>query len=149
MEGFLGTQAGFGADLSLLLETAMGVAVIAGVFLARAGRYAMHGACETAVLLLNLAVIAFVMWPSFTLQVVPAVPRHLARRYYAVAALHGLLGGAAELLGLYILLIAGTNIVPKRLRFRNWKLWMRIELALWLGVLLLGIGTYLIWYVLV
>jgi hypothetical protein len=32
------------------------------------------------------------------------------------------------------------------LRFRRWKFWMRIELALWWTVLLLGIGTYYIWY---
>jgi hypothetical protein len=37
--------------------------------------------------------------------------------------------------------------VPKAWRFRRWKLWMRVELALWLFVLLIGVGTYLIWYV--
>ena len=152
MKGFLGTQAGFAADITVLIEIVMGVSLIAGVFLARAKRYAMHRICQTTVLLLNLVVIALFMWPSFSFQVLPGLPKHFARLHYSVAALHGTLGGVTELLVLYILLVyillvAGTNIVPKAWRFRRWKLWMRVELALWLFVLLIGVGTYLIWYV--
>ena len=147
MKGFLGTQAGFGADITLVLQILMAVSLIAGVFLARAKRYVMHGICQTTVLLLNLVIIASFMLPSFYFQVLPGLPKHFARRYYSVAALHGALGGITELLGLYIVLVAGTNIVPEAWRFHQWKLWMRIELALWLFVLLIGIGTYLIWYV--
>lgn len=118
--------------------------MIAGAFLARAKRYAIHGICQTTVLLLNLVVIA-----SFLFQVLPGLPKHFARRHYNVAALHGILGGMTELFGLYILLVAGTNLVPEAWRFRRWKLWMRVELALWLFVLLIGLGTYLIWYVII
>ena len=146
MKGFLGTHAGFGSDLNLLIQIAMGVSLIAGAVLARAKRYAAHGACQATVLVLNLVMISAVMWPSFHLQVMPRLPRHLGKRYYAIATVHGVLGGVAEFLGLYILLVAGTNILPQAWRFRQWKLWMRIELALWLIVLLTGIGTYFIWY---
>jgi uncharacterized membrane protein YozB (DUF420 family) len=149
LKGFLGTQAGFAADITLLLQIVMGVALIAGVFLARAKRFVIHGICQTTVLLLNLVVIALFMWPSFSFQVLPGLPKHFARRHYSVAALHGILGGMAELFGLYILLVAGTNVVPRAWRFRRWKLWMRVELALWLFVLLIGVGTYLIWYVVI
>jgi uncharacterized membrane protein YozB (DUF420 family) len=65
---------------------------------------------------------------------------------YAVAAVHGVLGSAAELLGLYVLLVAGTNLLPEAWRLSRWKLWMRLELALWMAVLLSGIGTYFVWY---
>ena len=147
MKGFFGTQAGFAADITLLLQIVMGGSLIAGVFLARAKRFVMHGICQSTVLLLNLLLIALVMWPSFSFQVLPGLPKHFARLHYSVPALHGILGGMAELLGLYILLVAGTKIVPKAWRFRRWKLWMRVELALWLFVLLVGVGTYLIWYV--
>jgi hypothetical protein len=37
----------------------MGVALIAGAFLARAKRYTGHGICQAAVLLLNLIMIRF------------------------------------------------------------------------------------------
>jgi uncharacterized membrane protein YozB (DUF420 family) len=146
MKWFLGTQAGFGADLNLLIQIAMGIALIAGAFLARSKRYSAHGVCQATVLVLNLVLISSVMWPSFQLQVVPGLPKHFGKQYYAVATIHGVLGAVAELLGLYILLVAGTKLLPQPWRFRRWKLWMRIELALWLFVLLTGIGTYFIWY---
>jgi hypothetical protein len=50
--------------VNLVVQVAMGVALIAGAFLARAKRYTAHGICQTAVLLLNLAMILYVMWPS-------------------------------------------------------------------------------------
>jgi uncharacterized membrane protein YozB (DUF420 family) len=146
MQGFLRTAAGFGADLNLIVQIAMGVVLIAGAFLARAKRYAAHGACMATVLLLNLVPISVVMWPSFNQLVLPRLAVHLSKRYYAVAAVHGVFGAAAELLGLYILLVAGTNIVPEAWRFRRWKLWMRVQLALWMAVLFTGIGTYIVWY---
>ena len=146
MKGFLGTEAGFGADLNLLIQVAMGAALIVGTFLARRKRYSAHGACQATVLVLNLAMIASVMWPSFRLQVLPRLSKHLGKRYYAIATIHGVLGAVAELFGLYIRLVAGPNILPQAWRFSRWKLWMRIELALWLIVLLIGIGTYVIWY---
>jgi uncharacterized membrane protein YozB (DUF420 family) len=145
-KGFLGTAAGYGADLNLTLQLIMGLALIAGAFLARTKHYAAHGACMTAVLLLNLVPIAVVMWPSFAQLVLPRLAGHLQKRYYLVAAVHGVLGSAAELLGLYVLLVAGTNLLPEAWRFRRWKLWMRLELALWMAVLLSGIGTYIVWY---
>ncbi len=146
MKGFLGTQAGFGADLNLLIQIAMGIALIVGAVLARCKRYRAHGACQAAVLALNLVLISSAMWPSFYSQVLPRLPKHLAKRYYAIATIHGVLGAVAELFGLYILLVAGTNVLPQAWRFHRWKLWMRIELALWLIVLLTGIATYFIWY---
>jgi uncharacterized membrane protein YozB (DUF420 family) len=146
VKGYLGTQAGFEADLNLTIQVIMGLALIAGAFLARAKRYSAHGACMTAVLLLNLVPIAVVMLPSFAQIVLPRLASHLHKRYYAVAAVHGVLGSAAELLGLYVLLVAGTNLLPEAWRFRRWKLWMRLEFALWTVVLLSGIGTYIVWY---
>ena len=91
--------------------------------------------------------IALVMLPSFRLQVVPAFPRVFRKRYYTVAMIHGLLGMAAQILGLYIILVAGTNIVPQSLRFTRWKPWMRAELMLWWIVLLGGMATYYAWYI--
>ncbi len=146
MKGFLGTWASFGADLNLVIQIAMGIALLAGTFLARARRYAAHGACQAAVVILNLPMIVLVMWPSFQLRVLPQLASHFGRRNYAIATAHGVLGALAEVLGLYILLVAGTNILPQAWRFQRWKLWMRIELALWWVVLLSGIGTYYIWY---
>jgi uncharacterized membrane protein YozB (DUF420 family) len=57
------------------------------------------------------------------------------------------LGGTAELLGLYIVIVAGTRVLPELLRFKHWKRWMREELTLWVTVVLTGVGTYYAWYI--
>ena len=146
MKGFLGTWASFSADLNLLIQIVMGIALLAGAFLARAKRYVAHGMCQAAVLLLNLPMIALVMWPSLQARVLPRFSSHLWKRNYAIAEAHGFLGSLAEIFGLYILLVAGTEILPHAWRIRRWKLWMQVELVLWWVVLLLGFGTYYVWY---
>ena len=146
MEGFLGSHAGYRSDLTLTIQIAMGVALIFGAFLARAKRFLAHGICQTVVLVLNLVVIYFLMWPSFYSHVLPRLPSRFGKRFYAVATIHGFLGVLAEILGLYIVLVAGTKSLPKSWRFKRWKLWMRVELALWCVVLMMGVVTYWVWY---
>jgi uncharacterized membrane protein YozB (DUF420 family) len=124
MKGFLGTGATFGADLNLIVQLTMGVALAIGAVLAKQKRYRAHGICQTTVVLLNLLMIGLVMWPSFQQQVKPALHKGLRKWYHEVATMHAVLGIAAELLGLYIVLVAGTNVLPQRLRFRHWKWWM-------------------------
>jgi uncharacterized membrane protein YozB (DUF420 family) len=146
MNGFLGTWAGFAPDLNLVIQLAMGVSLIAGALLARAKHYVAHGICQTTVVVLNLAMIALVMESPFRQRIVPRLPAHLGKRYYAIVTVHAALGTVAEILGLYILLVAGTNILPQSWRFTRWKLWMRIELTLWWLVIFMGILTYYVWY---
>ena len=134
------------ADLNLVTQLAMGVALIAGAFLARAKRYTAHGICQTVVLLLNLAMNAYVMWPSFYSDVLPVLPNHLTDSYYGVSSAHGFVAVSAELFGLYLLLVAGTNILPDHLRVQRLKLWMRVELGLWWIGIVTGVLTYYIWY---
>jgi uncharacterized membrane protein YozB (DUF420 family) len=146
MNEFLHAGAGLKANFNLVSQLAMGVALIGGAVLARAKRYTAHGICQSAVLLLNLIMIAVVMWPSFYGQVLPALPKHLTDRYYGAATAHGILGAVAELLGLYIVLAVGTEALPRRLRIIRLKLWMRIELILWWLVIVTGVLTYYVWY---
>ena len=144
---FLGTGATFEADVNLVVQLVMGMALVAGVVLAKQQHYRAHGICQTTVMLLNLLMIGIVMWPSFRRQVNPMFPRVLHRSYYAAPTVHAALGITAELLGLYVVLVAGTNVLPEWLRFRNWKRWMRTEFVLWLIVVISGMGTYYAWYI--
>jgi uncharacterized membrane protein YozB (DUF420 family) len=134
-------------DVVLLVEAAMGMALLAGAVLARRRHYRAHAWCQSAVVLLNLVVIGFAMAPSFYIQVAPKIPHSLRKPYYAIAAGHAALGAIAELMGLYVIAAAGTNVLPDRLRLRNYRAWMRATLALWWVVLLLGVATYVRWYV--
>ena len=145
--GFLGTTAPWIADVTFLLELALGAGLLAGALLARTGRHRVHAACQSILVLLNLMVIVLTMLPSFHRQVLPKLPGRIRKPYYALAAMHAALGGIAELGGLYILVAAGTTVLPEKFRIRRYKFWMRGVLLLWWIVLPLGLATYARWYV--
>jgi uncharacterized membrane protein YozB (DUF420 family) len=146
-EGLLGTVAPFYAELTLLLEFAMAIGLGIGALLARLGRFRQHAWCQSVIVLLNLAVISLTMIPSFRVHVYPKIPLRLGKAYYALATAHAALGTVTEVTGLYILLAAGTEALPQKLRITNYKVWMRTVLVLWWLVLLLGLATYGRWYV--
>jgi len=135
------------ANVTLLLETVMGVGLLIGALLARMRRFRAHAWCQSAIVLLNLAVIVLVMIPSFRVHVGPQIPLKLGKPYYALATAHAVLGTIAEIAALYILLAAGTSVLPETFRITNYKLWMRTVLVLWWIVLLSGLATYARWYV--
>lgn len=146
-EGFFGTAAPFYVDLVLLLELVMGLALLSGAFLARLGKFRAHAWCQSAVVVLNTVVIGLVMLPSFHRQVWPRIPRKLGKSFYAMATAHAALGATVECAALYILLAAGTTLMPETLRLTRYKLWMRAVLVSWWGVIFLGAATYARWYV--
>src|SRR5262249_50591263 len=112
MTGFLGTGASMMEDINLIVQVGMGFALLGGMLLARRGSYRAHGICQSAVVLLNLIPIAFFMVPAFRRSVAPSIPAQLADAYNGVATAHATLGTVAELFGLYILLNAGTDVLP-------------------------------------
>jgi uncharacterized protein (TIGR03382 family) len=135
------------ANLILRLEIAMGVGLLIGALLVRRRRFREHAWCQSVIVLLNLAVIVLVMIPSFRAHVSPKIPLKLGKPYYALATTHAALGTITEIAGLYILLAAGTRVLPETFRITKYKLWMRSVLVLWWVVLLLGLATYARWYV--
>ncbi len=145
-EGFLGTAASRHADLILLLEISMGLGLLVGALLARMRRFRAHAVCQSAIVLLNVAIIALVMVPSFRVQVSPKVPLKIGKAYYVLATAHAALGSVVECGGLYILLAAGTKLLLESLRVMRYKLWMRTVLVGWWVVLSLGLATYARWY---
>ena len=147
MNGFLGTGATFRADLNLVVQLTMGLALLAGMFLARRKQFRAHKYCQSSVMLLNLVMIFLIMAPSFHKQVEPQLPGGLKDSYYLVPYVHAIVGTITEVLGVYIVLVAATKLVPKKLRFKRYKPWMRTELALWWVVVLIGVCTYYVWYI--
>ena len=125
----------------------MGAGLLVGAWLARKGRFRLHAWCQSTIVLLNLAVVAVTMIPSFRVHVFPRIPAKLGKAYYALATAHAALGSVTEIAGLYILLAAGTSVVPAKFRITEYKRWMRSVLVLWWVVLLLGMATYTRWYV--
>ena len=147
--GFLRTAATRAADITLLLELGMGAGLLAGAVLARAGRIRAHAACQSVIVLLNLGLIVLMMLPPFRSQVLPRLPGRIGKSYFAIATAHAALGGVAEFGALYILLAAGTDLLPKKLRIKRYKFWMRSILLVWWIVLFLGMATYARWYLII
>ncbi len=133
--------------MTLLLEIVMGVGLLIGALLARLRRFRQHAWCQSVIVLINLALIVLTMIPSFRAHVSPKIPLKLGKAYYALATAHAALGTITEIAGLYILLAAGTSVLPEKFRITKYKLWMRTVLMLWWAVLLLGLATYARWYV--
>ena len=134
------------ANAVLAIEFTMGAALIAGTMLARRKRFKAHAICQTSVVLLNLIIIFAFMVPSFHTAVLPGILAHPTRSYYLLATMHGILGVIAELFGIYVVLVAGTKLLPQWLRFTRYKLWMRAALIFWWLDLLLGLAVYARWY---
>ncbi|MBI3652392.1 MAG: DUF420 domain-containing protein [Acidobacteria bacterium] len=147
MKGFLGTGATFYADINLVVQIAMGIALLVGRQLAKKKNFQAHKICQSSVMLLNLLMIFLIMVPSFYKQVQPQIPAGLKDAYYLSAFLHAALGTLAEVLGLYIVLVAATNLLPAKLKFDRYRPWMLTELTLWWLVILFGLGTYYFWYI--
>jgi plastocyanin/uncharacterized membrane protein YozB (DUF420 family) len=134
------------SNLNLAAQILMGILLLVGTVLARRKLFRAHGVLQSIVILLNLIPIMAYMGPVFHRAVLPKIPAGLSKAFYALPAAHATLGTTAEVLGLYIILRAGTNLLPNALRFKNYKLWMRTELVLWWIVIALGLSTYWAWY---
>lgn len=143
--GFLGTDAGFVSDLTLLAEIIFFMAISLGVVAQRRGRYRLHDWIQTPVVILNLFLILFVMVTSFVEQrVVNTLPQRPDDAYYVVVAVHAALGLMAEGSAIYCLL-AGYKILPRRIG--RLRYWMWATFGLWTAALIAGLSTYYVWYV--
>lgn len=144
---FLGTKAPYHSDLSLVLILISVILLTAGFVLARQKRYTAHRWVQTAAVVVNAAVVLSVMVASFAVYILPGLPARLLEGSYGVTTLHALVGGAGLLFGVFVAL-RGNELVPRRLRFRNYKLFMRTAYGLYLAAALLGVLVYYEAYVL-
>jgi uncharacterized membrane protein YozB (DUF420 family) len=142
----LGTGAPIAADLVLLFELAVGAMLIVGMFVVRRGHVRLHMYIQSSMVLVNIPVVLLWMAPTYLSGVLPDLRREFAGPYYLLPTIMLVAGLTAEALGVYIILVAATNLVPERFRFRRYKRWMRTELVLWWTVLLTGVSTYYVWY---
>ncbi len=116
-----------------------------GVVLALKKHYRLHRWVQTTAVSLNAIFVLWLMILSFASTVAPAIPGKLNQSFYAVASLHGLIGFTALTFGLFVT-ARGNELVPKPLKFNNYKLFMRIAYGLYMLATLLGVCVYLVWY---
>jgi uncharacterized membrane protein YozB (DUF420 family) len=141
-DGFLGRGAPFGADLNLLLQVGVGIVLLGGMALARRGRYRAHGMCQSTGFVLAVVMTALWMIPAFHAIHADALGRGVLNRVTLAVTAHVVVGTVALLVGGWVVLVAGTSLVPARLRFSNYKRWMRTLLTLWWIAIVLGGAIY-------
>ena len=145
-QGFLGSNAPFISDISLLLMLLMAVSFTLGWWLALRRRYAAHRWVQTFTVVLNTCVVGVVMVSSFVLFLLPGIPGKLGEGSYGITTLHALVGLASVILGVYVIL-GGNELLPKRLRYTHYKRWMRLSYALYMLSTLLGIVVYVVVFI--
>ncbi len=144
--GFLGTNANLAADFTLMMILLTAGLFSLGVWLARRKHFGIHRWVQTTAALLNAGLVLWMMILPFRDFVAPGIPGNLGQPFYAISAVHGLIGASGLLLGLFVVLRA-NGLAPKALRFSNYRLFMRISYGLYMLATLLGVLVYLTWFV--
>ncbi len=148
LPGFLGTNATFGPDLALVLILISSILFTIGRQLAVHKHYEVHRWIQTSAAIINAAVVLVVMLGSFWFFLLPQIPAHFVQPPVWVTVIHAAVGTLCFLLGVFVVLRA-NKLVPKSLRFTNYKLFMRTSYALYMLATLVGIAVYVVTYMLV
>jgi uncharacterized membrane protein YozB (DUF420 family) len=124
------------ADINLTLQIVILVMLIVGLALKQKGKFAFHGGAMLIAVILNAASFFLVMWPSFA-----AFDFSVLNSTVEIVSLtHGILGGVAEILGVFLVVAWGMQKTVQSCIRR--KMIMRITMILWLVALVLGIILY-------
>ncbi len=148
LPGFLGTHANFAADVTLLLMVMIGIIFTIGFVLARKKKFEAHRWVQTAAASLNAILVLWLMILPFRDFVIRDTGGPRAGLFYAITILHAILGAVALPFGLFVVL-RGNRLVPRALRFNNYKLFMRTAYGLYILTILVGIIVYYTWFVII
>src|SRR5665648_1304313 len=87
-------------------------------------QYDAHRWVQTVAVCLNASLVLAWMVRYFVLYIVPEIPARLGEASYAIPTVHAVVGASGLVLGVFVAL-RGNELVPKGLRFTNYKLFMR------------------------
>ena len=143
--GFLGTQAGFPADVNLILQIVMLGVLLIGRSRAKRKNFGKHGRYMAVAVIINAASLATVMVPSLLLGL-GFVATYPTNPISVITVLHAVIGTVAEFLGIYLVLKWRFSKVIVEC-MKNKRL-MTPTIILWSTTAVLGILFYLELYVL-
>lgn len=141
--GFLG-PGGLNADINLVLELLLVLGLTFGFYLARKGNIDAHRINQTIWVLVNAALVACIMVGSILTFKLNSLA-DLADPGIGLTWLHALIGTLTLVAGMWLVLQM-NDILPRRFHIRWWKRLMRLTLAGYWAVALLGLATYYFWY---
>jgi uncharacterized membrane protein YozB (DUF420 family) len=143
--GLFGTKANLFTDINLIAQVVLLLGLGVGAVFARRGDIALHQYNQTAWVLLNIVLTIFIMIVAYVEYVVPDMPGNLRRAYGLLPTIHAALGLLAIFCGVYLILRM-NQLIPKKWRIKWWKNLMRLTLALYWLVGLLGLAIYYVWF---
>ena len=114
--------------------------------LAVAQKFEAHRWVQTSAAIINTIAVLVVMIPSFIIYILPGVPAKLLEGSYGVTTIHAIIGVIGLLLGIFVVLRA-NGLMPARLRFTNYKAWMRTSYVIYMLATLIGVYVYIVVYV--
>jgi hypothetical protein len=144
--GFLGTHANLAADVTLIIMLFTAALFSFGYYLARKGKFNTHKWVQTLGVLINLIMVLWMMVLPFRDFILLDQGGPREGFFYTVTTLHALTGLGATTFGIFVAL-RGHNLIPKFMRFRNYKPYMRTAYWLYIAATFLGISVYLVWFV--
>jgi uncharacterized membrane protein YozB (DUF420 family) len=145
--GFLGTSANWAADMTLLVSALVAILLNIGVVLAVRGNYDAHRWFQTSAATINAILVLWLMiLPFFDFVAPPDNPAELPLSALLTTRIHATVGFTALVFGLFVVLRA-NKLMPKALRFNNYKLFMRVSYLLYMLATLIGLFVYITWFV--
>jgi uncharacterized membrane protein YozB (DUF420 family) len=97
---------------------------------------------QTATVILNTLVVVISMVTSYIIHILPGIPEKLGQGDYAVTTIHAIIGGIGVVFGVFVAL-RGNELVPKNIRFNNYKLFMRWAYAMYMLATIGGVAIYI------
>lgn len=163
--GFLGTNANFAADMTLMLSIVVGLMFTFGAFLAKkaqgietrfkkgspefaqAGKlFRQHRWVQTTGAVVNIILVLWLMilpYRDFILRD-SGGPRDSF--FYVITTIHAVIGFFAFVFGNFVVL-RGNNLMIPALKFNNYKPYMRIAYLAYMLTTLFGIWVYVHWFI--
>lgn len=132
------------ADINLGLELLLVLGLTWGMGLARSGNIEAHRVNQTIWVLVNGALVIFIMVSAMASFKIPNL-KALTNVGNAITVLHAVFGVLTVAGGTWLVLQM-NDVLPARWHVRWWKGLMRATLAGYWAVALLGIATYYYWY---
>ena len=132
------------ADINLALQILLLLGLTFGAWLARTGRIEAHRVNQTVWVLINAALVIFIMWGSMA-EIKLESAADLAQTNVWLGWLPALVGLLTVAGGLWLILQM-NDILPARWHVTWWKNLMRATLAGYWAVALMGFMTYYLWY---
>lgn len=141
--GFFGPGV-LSADVNLALEILLVLGLTFGFYLARTGKIEAHRVNQTIWVLVNAVLVALIMASSLQEAKLGSMA-DLGDARLGITWLHALIGVFTVAAGLWLVLQM-NDVLPRRLHIKWWKNLMRLTLAGYWLVALLGLVTYYFWY---